>query len=86
MANRGMRRHGNTGRSVLMVKSGLFFFFFHSSAMSLTQVRDVSVEDICKRTKPRKHYVSFFQRAIKPTGKEVVMKRLESEDFGYNSL
>ena len=49
--------------------------------MSLTQVRDVSVEDICKRTKPRKHYVSFFQRAIKPTGKEVVMKRLESEEF-----
>ena len=42
--------------------------------MSLTQVRDVSVEDICKRTKPRKHYVSFSQRAIKPTGKEVVMK------------
>lgn len=52
--------------------------------MSLTQVRDVSVEDICKRTKPRKHYVSFFQRAIKPTGKEVVMKRLESEDFAYS--
>ena len=55
--------------------------------MSLTQVRDVSVEDICKRTKPRKHYVSFFQRAIKPTGKEVVMKRLESErilEFHFN--
>ncbi|PFX17297.1 SH3 and PX domain-containing protein 2A-like isoform X2 [Stylophora pistillata] len=29
--------------------------------MSLTQVRDVSVEDICKRTKPRKHYVYSIQ-------------------------
>ncbi|KAJ7333884.1 SH3 and PX domains 2A [Desmophyllum pertusum] len=29
-------------------------------AMSLTQVQDVSVQDICKRNKPRKHYVYFI--------------------------